>query len=86
MSNLITVKQLKIEAFDGEQWKQIANGIDLTLKKGEVLGLIGESGAGKSTVANILYSKFLEIGTRPVTLLPPHELSAAVAPYRWIYG
>ena len=50
MSNLITVKQLKIEAFDGEQWKQIVNGIDLTLKKGEVLGLIGESGAGKSTI------------------------------------
>lgn len=29
----------------------------------------GLSGAGKSTIANILYSKFLEIGTRPVTLL-----------------
>jgi len=29
----------------------------------------GLSGAGKSTIAKVLYSKFLEIGTRPVTLL-----------------
>jgi sulfate adenylyltransferase len=29
----------------------------------------GLSGAGKSTVAKILYSRFLEIGDRPVTLL-----------------
>lgn len=29
----------------------------------------GLSGAGKSTIANILYAKFMEIGRRPVTLL-----------------
>jgi peptide/nickel transport system ATP-binding protein len=41
---------LKIEGKSDEVWTPIVNGIDLDLKKGEVLGLIGESGAGKSTV------------------------------------
>ena len=47
---LLTVKGLKIEGRADESWMPIVNGVDLTLRKGEVLGLIGESGAGKSTV------------------------------------
>jgi len=50
MTNLLTMKQLKIEALDDEKWKPIVNNIDLTLDRGEVLGLIGESGAGKTTI------------------------------------
>ncbi len=38
-------------------------------KQGITIFCTGLSGAGKSTIAKILYSKFLEIGTRPVTLL-----------------
>lgn len=38
-------------------------------KQGFTIFCTGLSGAGKSTIAKILYSKFLEIGTRPVTLL-----------------
>ncbi|MBF0241499.1 MAG: bifunctional sulfate adenylyltransferase/adenylylsulfate kinase [Desulfamplus sp.] len=37
--------------------------------QGFTIFLTGLSGAGKSTIANILYAKFMEIGTRPVTLL-----------------
>jgi len=38
-------------------------------KQGLTIFLTGFSGAGKSTVAKILYSRFLEMGGRPVTLL-----------------
>jgi sulfate adenylyltransferase len=38
-------------------------------QNGFTVFLTGLSGAGKSTVAKILYSRFLEIGDRPVTLL-----------------
>ena len=47
---LLTIKDLRIEGRSDETWSPIVNGVDLTLRKGEVLGLIGESGAGKSTV------------------------------------
>ena len=47
---LLKIRGLKIEGKSDEVWIPIVNGIDLDLKKGEVLGLIGESGAGKSTV------------------------------------
>ncbi len=48
--SILTIRNLQIEGFADEQWKPIVNGIDLDLNRGEVLGLIGESGAGKSTI------------------------------------
>ena len=50
MSELLKIRGLKIEGRSDETWNPIINGVDLDLKKGEVLGLIGESGAGKSTI------------------------------------
>lgn len=47
---LLKVRGLKIEGRSDETWNQIVNGVDIDLHKGEVLGLIGESGAGKSTI------------------------------------
>ena len=47
---LLKIRNLQIEGFADENWKTIVNGIDLDLDRGEVLGLIGESGAGKSTI------------------------------------
>jgi len=37
--------------------------------QGFTIFLTGLSGAGKSTIAKVLYARFLEMGTRPVTLL-----------------
>ena len=47
---LLTIRNLQIEGFADDMWKPIVDGIDLDLDRGEVLGLIGESGAGKSTI------------------------------------
>ena len=47
---LLEIRGLKIEGESDEVWRPIVKGVDLTLKRGEVLGLIGESGAGKSTI------------------------------------
>jgi peptide/nickel transport system ATP-binding protein len=47
---LLKVRGLHIEGRSEERWQEIVHGIDLDLHKGEVLGLIGESGAGKSTI------------------------------------
>ncbi|MEL7104671.1 MAG: ABC transporter ATP-binding protein [Pseudomonadota bacterium] len=47
---LLDIKDLRIEGYSDETWIEIVHGVDLTLKRGEVMGLIGESGAGKSTI------------------------------------
>ena len=49
-SVLLEMRGLRIEGLAEDEWHEIVKGLDLTLKRGEVLGLIGESGAGKSTV------------------------------------
>ena len=48
---LLEMKKLRVEArgADGAT-NAIVNNLDLRLERGEVLGLIGESGAGKSTI------------------------------------
>ena len=55
MPELLSVRNLKIEATSyppGEAPKRvtIVDGVSFDLEKGKVLGLIGESGAGKSTI------------------------------------
>ena len=51
---LLAVKNLRIDGYgeSGAKGKAtpIVRGVSLTLRRGEVLGLIGESGAGKSTI------------------------------------
>jgi peptide/nickel transport system ATP-binding protein len=50
MSRLLTMENLVIEGFQEDKWGEIVHSIDVHIDRGEVLGLIGESGAGKSTI------------------------------------
>jgi peptide/nickel transport system ATP-binding protein len=47
---LLEIRGLRIEGQSEDRWHEIVKGIDVTVRRGEVLGLIGESGAGKSTI------------------------------------
>ncbi len=47
---LLRMRNIRIDGKTGDDWLPIIKGVDLDLKRGEVLGLIGESGAGKSTM------------------------------------
>ena len=48
---LLEIKDLEVLYKSGKNPVHAVNGISLTLNKGETLGLVGETGAGKTTTA-----------------------------------
>ena len=48
---LLNVKDLHVEYKTDDALVYALNGVDLTVKRGETLGLVGETGAGKTTLA-----------------------------------
>src|SRR6266508_1453425 len=51
-ATLLEVRQLVVEYGYGERAARAVDGVDLAIREGEVLGLAGESGCGKTTIAN----------------------------------
>lgn len=54
MSELLEINDLDVEFPTRRGTVKAARGVSLTVKPGEVLGLVGESGAGKSTIGNAI--------------------------------
>jgi oligopeptide/dipeptide ABC transporter ATP-binding protein len=51
MESLLEIKNLSVEYYKHGQVIPAVRGVDLTIASGEILGVAGESGCGKSTVA-----------------------------------
>lgn len=49
--NLLEIRNLAVEYHTDEAVIYAVNNISLTIKKGETIGLVGETGAGKTTIA-----------------------------------
>lgn len=49
--NILEIKDLFVQYSAGKDTVRAVNGINLTLEEGESLGLVGETGAGKTTTA-----------------------------------
>lgn len=54
MSNYIQIQNLKKTFYPHGEPLEVLKGIDLTVRKGEIFGIIGFSGAGKSTLARCI--------------------------------
>ena len=65
-SNFLSVKDLKVYYSSGGTLVKAANGISFDLPKGAALGLVGETGAGKTTVAKAIMQILPDHSTKHV--------------------
>ncbi len=95
---LLEVEDLEVGFPVGVDWRgrpqgvvHALNGIDLVLRKGETLGIVGESGCGKSTFGQAVMGLVAPSGGRVVfagrnvTELPPAEARALRRRYQVVF-
>jgi len=54
MSEFLNIKDLVVEYTSGGEVVQAVNGVSFSIEKGKTLGLVGETGAGKTTIAKAI--------------------------------
>ena len=64
---LLDVRDLRVEFLTRQGVMHAVRGVDFTLHKGEVLGLVGESGCGKSVTANTILGLIGKKGMKSFT-------------------
>lgn len=78
---LISIKQLRREYPVGTETITVLRDIDLTIKAGEMIAIMGQSGSGKSTLMNVLgcldngWSGEYRLNGRDIARLQPDELA-----------
>ena len=54
IKNLLEIDNLNIRFMSDQETVNAVRDVSITLSSGEVLGIVGESGAGKSTIGNAI--------------------------------
>ena len=81
----LSVKDLVVEYMSDGQVVHAVNGVSLKLERGKTLGLVGETGAGKTTIAKSILQILPDVGCRiaggevhldgqDLLKLPEHEM------------
>jgi peptide/nickel transport system ATP-binding protein len=65
--NFLDIKDLVVEYMSNGQVVHAVNGASLFLEKGKTLGLVGETGAGKTTIAKSILRILPDVGSRIVS-------------------
>ena len=61
-TKFLSIKDLVVEYTQGKDVIHAVNGIDLDLEKGRTLGLVGETGAGKTSIAKAILRILPDVG------------------------